>query len=156
MKRIMAAVLVSTLLLATAGTALAGKVSNTIVPLSEDFSNRCYGEDGEFVHVTGNLHIAATQFDDGKGSPKLVLHFNPQGVSGVGETSGIIYRATGMDQQIVTLTNDGQIISEVSNMNLVALGKAPNNTFHILVVTTLDADGEIMGVDIKQESDQCR
>jgi hypothetical protein len=56
------------------------------------------GGAGEDVFLTGNLHVLLRFTMDQAGGIHVASHFQPQGISGAGQTSGDKYHATGVTQ----------------------------------------------------------
>ena len=57
------------------------------------------GGAGEDVFLTGNLHVLLRFTMDQAGGIHVASHFQPQGISGAGQTSGDKYQATGVTQE---------------------------------------------------------
>lgn len=97
---------------------------------------------GEEVEVTGNLlRVEHVTFDE-TGGFHLVTHENPQGVSGIGSTSGDKYRAVGVYQYNVY----GRV-GEVENgeWNFLMIGQGPGNNLqiHFNFHVTVNPDGTV-------------
>ena len=100
------------------------------------------GGAGEVVDLSGTLHDLFHLTINGK---RFVLktHDQPQGVSGVGETTGDVYRATGVTQDITTSGIVGNTETFINNFKIIG-PKAGNNflvheNFHV----TVNANGTI-------------
>ena len=100
------------------------------------------GGDGEYVFFSGTLHgVSVTTIDD-TGVFHTQLHFQPQGISGDGLTTGANYQWTGATQA----SFNGQVGYENTFINNYrVIGEGPNNnllihqTFH----ATAQPDGEV-------------
>lgn len=124
-------------------SARAEVVSNQSEPLDfSSFVGCAAGGVGETVHLTGSLHVASTVTTDASGGLHLTTHFNPQGVTGVGLTTGAKYQGTG-----VTLSNfnlgAGLQVTQVNNFRLIGMGGAPNLSVHAVTVFTANANGVV-------------
>ena len=105
---------------------------------------------GELVLVSGTLHTTNVIRNDANGGLHVTLHANLAGMSGVGTSSGDLYRITdtaggsggrvslyvpaGSPPRTLTQSFDTRIISMGSGDNLVI-----RNTFHL----TIDANGDV-------------
>src|SRR4051794_36915646 len=85
----------------SAGPQLAANASTTsdVFPIEiAQFVQCANGGAGEMVVVSGNLHQVFTTVINANGDITLRSHFQPQGVSGVGLTTGDTYQATGVTE----------------------------------------------------------
>jgi hypothetical protein len=100
------------------------------------------GGAGEFVQVTGNLHVLTHTVVNQSGITEKV-HFQPQGIAGIGVDSGDKYQATGVTQQITHTSSDPGvlIISFVNNFRLIGQGPGNNFLVHETVHITANARG---------------
>ena len=94
------------------------------------------GGAGEDVDLSGTLHVLFHITIDDSGGFHSKFHFQPQGVSGTGLTTGDKYQGTGVTQD----TFNGKVGFEstfVNNFKIIGHGPADNflvhNTFHITV-----------------------
>ena len=114
------------------------------------------GGAGELVLLSGNLHIVITATDDGAGGLHLTTHFQPQGISGVGDVTGDKYQATGV-------TRDNQNVKPpfpaeytyVNNFKIIGQGPDNNLLVHENVHLTVNANGEVTA-DVDNFSVECR
>lgn len=136
------------LLLLSMGTAPAyAKATTFTVSFSEQtdlfvFVPCALGGAGENVYLSGPLHIlfSATITDNGTFVSKYL--FQPQGISGTGETSGDRYQATGETQDTFT----GQVGTEysfVNNFKIIGQGPGNNYLVHENVHVTVNPDGTL-------------
>jgi hypothetical protein len=97
---------------------------------------------GEVVDLSGPLHtlISVTVSKDNVSGK---FHFQPQGISGVGEVSGVKYQATGVtDETFKTSLQDGQAnLTFVNNFRIIGQGPANNFLVHETLHLTVNADG---------------
>jgi hypothetical protein len=97
---------------------------------------------GEFVHLTGTLHILFVDTIDGNGGVHSEFHFQPQGVSGTGLITGDKYNAVGETRG----TFNARVGSEFTFVdNFRVIGQGPGNNFqvHENVHVTFLADGTL-------------
>jgi hypothetical protein len=100
------------------------------------------GGAGENVALSGTLHDLFHITLDGNGGFHSKFHVNPQGVSGIGETTGTKYQGTGVTQG----TFNGQVGFETSFVNnFRIIGQGPGNNFlvHENFHVTINANGTV-------------
>jgi len=99
---------------------------------------------GEKVQLSGDLHVLITSTINGN-NIRVNSHFQPQGATGVGLTTGDTYQATGVTQDFSTgsLLN-GQFEATFIN-NFRIIGRGPDNNYlsHQNFHVTVNAIGEI-------------
>src|SRR5687767_10470451 len=61
---------------------------------------------GENVLLSGDLHVLM-HFTANNNHVTIKSHFQPQGISGTGQSTGDSYRATGVTQDTTTFQSDG-------------------------------------------------
>jgi hypothetical protein len=99
------------------------------------------GGAGELVELTGTLHVLLHTTADGRGGFHVKSHFQPQGVSGVGLTTGDKYQGTGVTQDEFHVTAG---ITETFVNNFRIIGQGPDNNylvhenFHITITPNGD------------------
>ena len=64
---------------------------------------------GEAIHLSGTLLAQFRTTESSGGNLAVGFHFNPQGITGVGLTSGATYHATGVTQGTTTIKAKGGI-----------------------------------------------
>ena len=111
---------------------------------------------GEYVDVSGTTHVTLNFTVSANGST-LVMHVNPQGLVGVGQTTGNIYRATGVTQVATTVAADGYPYeyTVVNNFRFIGPGSGNNYNLHSLQHATVNANGS-MTVFIDSFSTDCK
>ena len=101
------------------------------------------GGAGELVDLSGPLHTLITFTINGN-NVSGTTHFQPQGVSGTGETTGDKYQATGVtkDTSFKASFQNGQAQQTFLN-NFRIIGTGPGNNFlvHELTHITINANG---------------
>jgi len=118
------------LMLATPAQASASTVTtSTEFPISLTVFIPCAaGGTGEFVALSGDLHDLFHVTFDGNGGFHLDAQDNPQGVSGVGLTTGDKYQGTGVTRSDFNGTAGGTIVYTAVN-NFRIIGSGPGNNF---------------------------
>jgi hypothetical protein len=122
----------------------AGVVSNTIIPIPPNAAlfDPCTSE---MVHVTGTIHLVTVLTADVAGGTHTEMHFNVQGVSGVGLTTGTRYR--GIHTETHSTNTNGGVSSEFTtriDIKLISEGASSNLTIRdALVHVTVSATGDV-------------
>ena len=99
---------------------------------------------GEAIHLSGTL-LAQFRFTETSGGNLAVgFHFNPQGITGVGLTSGATYHATGETQGTTTIKAKGGISDTfVNNFKIIGEGSAQNFLQTDVIHLTVNANGDV-------------
>jgi len=102
------------------------------------------GGAGEVVDLNGPLHVLLTATINGN-RISGVTHFQPQGISGVGEDTGAIYQGTGVTQDHFSgsLTNGQFSETFVNNFRIVGQGPGNNFQVHEDFHLTITANGDV-------------
>ena len=102
------------------------------------------GGAGELVDLTGPLHTLITFTVNGN-SVSGVAHFQPQGLSGVGTTTGDTYHGTGVttDHFRGSLVNGQFTETFVNNFRIIGQGPGNNLLVHENLTITLNANGDL-------------
>jgi opacity protein-like surface antigen len=109
---------------------------------------------GELVLLEGTLHVLTHVTIDDQGGLHVRQHFQPQGVSGEGLTTGDKYQGTGVTQ---TEFNATAGFEQTSVNNFRVIGQGPDNnllvhsTFHV----TVTPNGDVTSV-VDNFSVECR
>ena len=102
------------------------------------------GGAGEIVDLSGPLHTLISFTINGN-NVSGKFHFQPQGISGTGETTGDKYQATGVTQQTfkTSLQNGQANLTFVNNFRII--GQEPGNNFlvHENLHINVNADGTL-------------
>jgi len=100
------------------------------------------GGAGEFVVLSGTLHMLFRTTIDSKGGFHSKYHYQPQGITGRGFTTGDKYQGTGVTQG----TDNGKVgfVSTFVN-NFRVIGQGPGNNFmiHENFHITINAKGQV-------------
>jgi hypothetical protein len=99
---------------------------------------------GENVELTGNVHILIHTTLNGNNF-NTKYHVQPQGISGVGLTTGIRYHGSGVTQQQIkgSLKNETYTETDINNFKIV--GNGVNYRIHVNTHITVNANGETTG-----------
>ena len=102
------------------------------------------GGAGELVDLAGPLHTLITFTINGNNFSG-VFHFQPQGISGTGETTGDKYQATGVTQESfkTSLQNVQANLTFVNNFRIIGQGPGNNFLVHETLHITVNADGTL-------------
>ena len=100
------------------------------------------GGAGELVTFSGTLHEVFHLTINGQNF-LLKLHDQPQGLKGVGETTGDVYNATGVTQDKSRSGTVGFTETFVNNFKLIGPGPGNNLLIHENVHVTVNANGTL-------------
>jgi hypothetical protein len=112
------------------------------------------GGAGELVDLSGTLHVLLHTTLDGSGGFHAKTHFQPQGVVGVGLTTGDIYQGTGATQNHLN-GSVGEESTFVDNFRLIGPGPGNNLLLHETVHVTVNANGVVTAL-VSNFSVECR
>jgi len=97
---------------------------------------------GETVDLSGPLHTLISSTVNGN-NVRGYFHFQPQGINGIGESTGATYHATGVTaESFKGSLQNGQFSFTFVN-NFMIIGQGPGNNFlvHETMHATINADG---------------
>jgi hypothetical protein len=103
------------------------------------------GGAGEIVDLTGPLHTLITFTINGN-NVSGTAHFQPQGLSGAGETTGDKYQATGVTKDTsfkVSFQNGQAQQTFVNNFRIIGTGPGNNFLVHEEAHVTINANGAV-------------
>lgn len=102
------------------------------------------GGAGELVDLSGSLHTLIT-FAANKNHVAGYSHFQPQGISGVGETTGDKYQATGVTLESfgVSFQDGHATVTFVNNFRIIGQGPGNNYLVHDTEHITFNANGTL-------------
>jgi hypothetical protein len=145
MKKMMMLASVGLLLVALATPAQAAvEVNTSFDTFLVVFVPCANGGAGEIVDLQGPLHVLISFTINGN-KVSGDSHFQPQGISGVGESTGDTYHATGVTQDHFDGSfNNGQFNETFIN-NFRIIGQGPGNNFliHENFHVTINANGDL-------------
>ena len=98
------------------------------------------GGAGEVVFLKGNLHVLLRFTMDESGGIHVASHFQPQGISGTGQTSGEKYQATGVTQDEFN-AKVGVEETFINNFRIIGQGNGNNFLIHEIFHITFNANG---------------
>ena len=127
------------------GAAASAGTSNVFFPVEiETFVPCANGGVGEVVRLTGILHDLFHLTINGN---RFVLKFHtqPQGIRGVGLTTGDKYQGTGVTQERFggSLVNGQFSDTFVNNFRIIGQGPGTNLLVHQVFHVTINANGEL-------------
>ncbi len=100
------------------------------------------GGAGELVVLGGTIHLVfhTTVNND---RVQVIVHANPQGVTGTGQVTGDIYRGVGATQ-IVDISRSGlpRVFTVANTFNIIGPGPGNNLLIHDTLHMTVNANGE--------------
>jgi hypothetical protein len=97
---------------------------------------------GETVVLEGNLHGLIT-ITANKNHLSIKTHFQPQGLSGTGLTTGDKYQGTGVTQDHFTTGIGATTFTFVNNFRIIGQGPGNNFLVHENVHVTMNANGGV-------------
>ena len=103
------------------------------------------GGAGELVDLSGPLHTLIT-FSINGNNVSETAHFQPQGLSGTGETTGDKYQATGVTKDTsfkVSFQNGQAQQTFVNNFRIIGSGSGNNFLVHEVLHVTFNANGTV-------------
>ena len=147
--RPVAALLLLSLLFATSAAPVMAKPAifeNFVVQVDDYYFNECAADGaGEYIRFTGNMHVLFFETYSKSGNAVYKSQVNPQGLTGIGEVTGIRYQGTGMSQGISTVKDVNDVYTSINNMNFIAPGSDDNFVLHSTFHVTVNANGELTG-----------
>ena len=102
------------------------------------------GGAGEIVDLSGPLHTLISFTINGN-NVSGYFHFQPQGISGTGESTGNKYQATGVTSETfkTSLQNGQANLTYVNNFRIIGQGPGNNYLIHETLHFTINADGTV-------------
>src|SRR5947209_18075936 len=94
---------------------------------------------GEVVFLTGNLHVLLRFTMDQAGGIHVASHFQPQGISGLGQTTGDKYQGTGVTQDEFN-AKVGIEETFINNFRIIGQGNGNNFLVHETLHITINAN----------------
>jgi len=129
---------------------------NVIFPIDMMVDVPCaLGGAGETVHLTGELHSVFHVTEDESGGYHTVSHSQPQGVSGVGLTSGDRYQGTGVTRWTTNFNVFPYNDTFINNFRIIGQGPGNNYTIHHNIHVTINANGDVTA-DVDNFKAECK
>ena len=102
------------------------------------------GGAGEFEELTGNLHVLFHTTINGNRF-NVKSHFQPQGISGIGQSTGDKYQGTGVTQERFggSFVNGQFSATFINNFRIIGQGPGNNFLIHETFHITVNANGEV-------------
>jgi hypothetical protein len=96
------------------------------------------------VDLSGSLHTLISFTINGS-NVSGYFHFQPQGISGTGETTGANYQGTGVTQESFknSLQNGQANLTSVNNFRIIGQGPGNNYLVHETLHVSVNADGAV-------------
>ena len=143
------------LLAASVPVARADVIQHLQVPTTITVQIPCANDGaGETVTLSGDLHVLVRFAVTPSGRVHGGSHFQPQGITGVGDTSGDTYHATGVTQDQFNAAL-GSETTAVNNFRIIGQRTGNNYLVHSVFHTTFNADGSTTAF-VDQFSIDCR
>ena len=146
MRRVLGLVALIVCTLLGSATAALGDVTTNVSQTLDSvvFVPCAAGGAGEVVDLTGDLHVLTTLSINGTMASGME-HFQPQGVRGVGETTGDVFQGTGVTREHFSLNLvDGRgETSFVDSFNIIGHGGSVNYRVRQVSHVTVSADGTV-------------
>jgi hypothetical protein len=129
-------------------------LSNDKIPLNLLVFIPCANEGaGEYVQLSGYIHVLTSMTMNGNNLSGKV-HYQPQGIKGVGNITGDKYEGTGV-------TNDdfkgsfvkGYETTSINNFRIIGQGNGNNFLVHTIFHITVNANGEISVLLVKTKGE---
>jgi hypothetical protein len=133
-------------------------VEHSSLPLQMSMWVGCAnGGAGESVALSGALRVGSFTMADGNGGLHVRTHVQPDGVTGVGQTTGLRYRGTGGTIELSSEAVDGAPSTYTMVNNFRIIGQGPRNNLHVHTTLhmTVNANGEVTS-SVNVTSAECR
>ena len=99
---------------------------------------------GEAIQLSGTLLAVFSFTETSSGNVQVGFHFNPQGITGTGLTTGASYHATGVTRGTTTTRATGGISDTfVNSFKIIGQGSAPNFLETDVIHVTVNANDEV-------------
>ena len=118
---------------------------NLNIPTLFHSQNPCAGgRFGEIVVFTGDQHLNFTQVSTVNGHVSMMIHWNADDVTGIGQYTGFAYRATGVTSDH-WVSNAPLPYTEtmINNYHIIGQGQATNMDLKETTHVTVDASGNV-------------
>ncbi len=153
-KLLLALILAGVWVVALAGSASAR--AETVTTVEQIPINFVTPGCGEPIELSGTLHLVSHVTFDDAGGIHFVSQANPQGVTGVGLTSGTVYQGTGVGRGNFNLTAGGATeFTFVGSFKIIGHGPTDNFLVQTVFHVTVNPDGTVTTV-VEQFSVKCQ
>ena len=118
---------------------------NVTIPSLFAIQNHCAGgRFGEIVVFQGDQHLVATTTTTAGGHVNMLIHWNAEGITGIGQYTGFTYRATGVTSDHTESNIDFPYTGTfINNYHVIGQGQATNGDLHEVVHFTVNANGDL-------------
>jgi hypothetical protein len=126
------------------GSSATTSTDTYIIPLDVVVFVSCAnGGQGEFVQLSGSIHVIFHLTVSSSGIVSFKDHFQPLNVSGTGLTTGATYHGTGVTQDHNYVGQVGQTFTFIDNFRIIGQGPGNNFTLHENLHVTINANGTV-------------
>jgi hypothetical protein len=140
---------------AGAGAQATAVTSNEQIPVAVFVFIPCANAGaGEFAVLDGTLHVLSHVTFDAQGGVHVTQHFQPQGVRGVGFTTGDRYQGTGVTRSQFN-ASAGSKSTYINNFRIIGQGPSNNYLVHAVFHVTITPNGDVSTV-VDNFSVECR
>jgi hypothetical protein len=109
----------------------------------------------ERVHLSGSLLGVFTLTESATGGYVMSSHYQPQGLTGIGLTTGKTYRATGLTREATAVTPaGGSTYTFVNQFHIVGTAGAVTFTVREIVHVTVTPSGDVTA-SVENVSSSC-
>ena len=118
---------------------------NVTIPSVFAVQNYCAGgRFGEIVVFQGDQHLVFTQSMTADGHVNMLIHWNAEGITGIGQYTGFTYRATGVTaDHTISSTGFPYTGTFTNEYHVIGQGQATNGDLHEVVHFTVNANGDL-------------
>jgi hypothetical protein len=111
---------------------------------------------GDWVEITGRIHIVDAVVLNATGGSTLEHHINLQ-MSGVGQPSGARYRLSTVSNEHSTVAFDDApyVYTSISRSQMVGSGPDNNDVYWQVLHTTINADGTVIS-EVDRSGWECK
>ena len=115
------------------------------IPTQFAVQDRCAGgRFGEIIVFCGNQHLVFSQTTNSTGHLNVMVHWNADDITGIGQYTGFTYRATGVTSDHTVINGDFPCTETmINNYHVIGQGQATNGDLHETVHYTVNANGDI-------------
>lgn len=114
------------------------------------------GGTGEYVQLSGCIHVVISMTINGN-NLRGKVHYQPQGIKGVGEVTGDKYQGTGVTQEEFKGSFvKGYEITSVNNFRIIGQGSGNNFLVHTVFHITVNANGQITVILVHAKGEECK
>ena len=128
-------------------TVFIGRESSPSVPIQLEgaqWVSCAAGGEGEWVSTSGTINYRMQFVVDADGKEHGQIHANSQSLTGVGMSTGDVYRGNLISHQTVTEKADGGWTAQLNDLfQYVGTGKGTNFSLRLTAQAVFDADGNL-------------